>query len=683
VRRRLAGGAVVLLAATAYATDPIALRALFPKEADVRIDGPGLARLDLPPEVIAECLPSLADVRLFDLDGNEVPFLLDTPRVDAVFDAERVEPRVLDVRREQEPRENGPSLRRETFELSGPATAARGGAWKLVMNLDRSNFVAQAVVRWNAADSGTPGEASGSVFRLSSPRPVEKLSLSLAGSPIERVVVVLTHEQPYWLEPSFHFESSRTIDRVSPSTIPLSILSSHSANGVTVVELARPRGVVPATLRLGTQTPTFDRKVVVHDDGPGHGAPPLGSTSLFRLIPGSGVERLDLSLRAARGDRLRVVIDDGDSPPLTGLAFTAVFSQPSLVASLAGAGGSQPVAILRFGGGRASVPRYDLAGLRPELGREVFGERAVALLKLYDPATVRAATLGPARPNPAFDRAPALAFAMRPGAAIDTRTFGRRRTLAVQPSPEGLARLQLAPEDLAALRPDLADLRIVDAGSHQWPYLVERGTATVESPLAITASSKNRTTTYRLSSPVSPLTVDRIAVDTGVPFFDRPFTLSGEGEDGKEAVLAQGRFARRAGDPLPVTIELGTARVTRLTLRMDDGDDAPLTLSAVQARTPVPEVFVAAPEGSYTLLLGAENSAAPSYELARVRDVVLAVSAGDIRVQPIEANPGYRLSSRFTQGKGPEQALMWIAIVAAVLVLGVLTLRLARQSPKA
>jgi hypothetical protein len=681
MRRSSSAAVVFLLAATAYATDPIALRSLFPKEADVRIDGPGLVRLDLPPEVVAECLESLADVRLFDLDGNEVPFLLDTPRVDTVFDSERVEARVLEVRRDEEPRKDAPSLRRETFELSGPETAARGGEWKLVIDAARAEFVARASIKWSA-DSGTPGETEGSLFRLSSPRRVEKLSLPVGGGPIARVAVVLTHEDPFWLEPSFHFESSRTIDRVSPSTIPLSVTSSRSTNGTTVVELVRPRGVVPATLRLGTQTSTFDRKVTVFDDGPGHDASPLGSASLFRLLPDSGVLSLELPLRAARGDRLRIVIDDGDSPPLAEIAFTAVFSQPSLVASLSSDGGASPAAILRFGGGRASVPRYDLAGLRPELGREVFGQRAVALLKLYDPTIVRAATLGPIRANPAFDRAPALAFAMRPGATIDTRAFTRRRALVVSPSPEGLSRLLLAPDDLAALRPDLADLRIVDATSHQWPYLVERGGASVISPLAIEASSKNRATTYRLSSPVSPMTVDRIEVDTEVPFFDRPFTLSGEGEDGKLVVLAQGRIVRHAGDSVRVRIEFSPVRVTRLELRIEDGDDAPLTLRAVQALTPVPEVFVAAPAGTYSLLLGAEDSAAPNYELERVREVVLAVSAGDIAIQSIEANPGYRRSARFTQGKGSEQALLWIAIVAAVLVLGALTLRLARQAPQ-
>jgi hypothetical protein len=352
-----------------------------------------------------------------------------------------------------------------------------------------------------------------------------------------------------------------------------------------------------------------------------------------------------------------------------------------LVAYLKGGPSTNPIAVLRFGGGRATVPRYDLAGFRPEAGREVYGKRAEALLQLYDPSAIHLAHLGPIRANPALDPTPALIFAMRPGAAIDTRAFARRRTIVVQPSPEGLSRLRLRPEDLAALRADLSDLRIVDAGSHQWPYLVERGEPAAEVPLAVAASSKNRATVYKLSSSVTPLTVDRLSVDTDVPFFDRAFRLSGSSEDGKEIVLAQGRVARSAGDHAPVAIPIDTARVADLELRIEDGDNAPLAIRSILALCPAIDIYLAAPAGSYTLLLGAADLNAPSYELERVRDVVLAVSSGDVRPQPLEANPEHTLVTRLTHGTGPGQTLLWSVLIAAVVILGALTLRLARGEP--
>jgi hypothetical protein len=681
MRRSLGAVAIVLLTAAAAAGDPAALRSLFPKEADVTVDGTGLARLDLPVEVLADCLPNLSNVRLFDLQGNEVPFLVDSPRVDAVVETRQVEARPLEARREEVPRANGPSLRRETFELPSPVGTAPSGGWTLVLDVARPEFVARARVTWSRPGGASQEQTTGSIFRLLSPRRVEKLHLPIGAVPGAKVTVLLEHEQPFWLEPSFRYVSSLKTDRVASAVIPLPILSVRSAAGVTTVELARPPGVVPASLRLGSSTATFDRKLTVHDLGTRGDTGQLGSASLFRLQPGSGVEALEMPLRAARGERLRVEIEDGDSPPLAGIALTAVFGQPSLVAYLQRPETAGAAATLCFGGRRASVPRYDLAGLRPPAGREVYGQRAEALLRLYDPGAVHEAHLGMIRPNPAFDPAPALAFAMRSGASIDRSSFARRRLLDVRPSPEGLARLRLAPEDLAALRPDLADLRIVDSQDRQWPYLVERGAASTEVTLTAAATSKNRATTYRLSAGVAPLTLDRLVVDTDLAFFDRAFRLTGVPDGGAESVMAQGRLTRSAPDLNPVEIDFPAARLTRLELRIDDGDDAPLPVRALRGRCPVPDVFVAAPAGPYSLLAGGEGTAAPRYELERVRDVILAVEAGEIRTRALEANPGFRVSTRFTHGRGPQQTIVWIAIVAAVVVLAAITLRLARQGP--
>ncbi len=57
------------------------LARLFPREADVSAAaGKGLVRLRLPSEVLSETRSDLADVRIFDSEGAEVPFLLDSAR---------------------------------------------------------------------------------------------------------------------------------------------------------------------------------------------------------------------------------------------------------------------------------------------------------------------------------------------------------------------------------------------------------------------------------------------------------------------------------------------------------------------------------------------------------------------------------------------------------------------------
>src|SRR5207244_3174248 len=104
-------------------------------------------------------------------------------------------------------------------------------------------------------------------------------------------------------------ESARAIERPRPIATPLEIASRERAEGATILELARPRGLVPDVLRLETATGTFDRRIEVRDEGPGVDVP-LGSAPLFRIESLASVEDLELALAPARGDRLRVRIED-------------------------------------------------------------------------------------------------------------------------------------------------------------------------------------------------------------------------------------------------------------------------------------------------------------------------------------------------------------------------------------
>jgi hypothetical protein len=153
--------------------------------------------------------------------------------------------------------------------------------------------------------------------------------------------------------------------------------------------------------------------------------------------------------------------------------------------------------------------------------------------------------------------------------------------------------------------------------------------------------------------------------------------------DGERVTLAAGRLLRPAGDPRPVTLDLDPARAESLELTVEDGDDAPLVFRSVEARVPVPELFLAAPEGEYALLLGAPDETAPRYELERVRDVVLAVDAAGAEAAALQDNPDFSLGARLHgQGTG-QRVLLWVVLIGAVVLLGALTLRLARREPAA
>ncbi|HEV8700687.1 MAG TPA: hypothetical protein VGV60_05390 [Candidatus Polarisedimenticolia bacterium] len=670
-------------AARGEASQPVELRRLFPQEAEVLAAGDGLSRLVLPPGILTACRPDLSDLRLFDSRESEVPFLVDAGAGAAggLEVTRRFEPRVLDAARAEIRREDGPPLRRETIEIDLPATGVRGGPWVLIVEPRHGEFVARVGVEGiDAAGGATRLIEGGSVFRIAGGRAAEKLRLPLPAFNGPRLRIVLETEHPFWLEPALRLESARSIERAGTIAVPLEVLSVRTDAGRTVVDLARPRGIVPGLLRIDSSTRTFDRRVEVWDDGPAGGGSALATGPIFRVEGLVPVGEQDLALRPARGDRLRVEIDDGDSPPLEHLAFSAVVAQPSLIFSKGTGHAGEVFGTLRFGGGRARAPRYDLAGLLPAPARTVTGKRAEAAIRLYDPATVRPARLGAIRPNAAYDGAPALGFAMHPGARVDRRLFSHQRALAVPSSTEGLSRLRIEPADLAVLSDDLSDLRVADEASRQWPYLVEREGTTDLVPLqAPEPKSRDGTSRYALRLPVTPMRFDRLILDTGVAFFDRGFRLEAKSGSGGETTLLRGRLARPVGDPRPLSIDVPPVRVTSIDLVIEDGDDAPLPFRSAQVRVVLPEVFLMAPEGRYALLLGAPDHDAPRYELERVRDVVLAVQAAPIEAGPLQDNPEYSLNARL-RGKGYRQtALLWAALSAAVVVLVILTLRLARR----
>jgi hypothetical protein len=681
-------GSVLLAAAaaagaTAADSAPVALRRLFPREAEVRLEKSGLSRLALPPEVLAACRPDLSDLRLFGAPGVEIPFLVDagTAPEGGGEVVQRFQPRVLEATRHEAARAHAPPLRSESFDLEWPTQVPRTGHWTLIADVRAAAFVARVRVDGLDGSGGaTPLMDRGSIFRLGGAGPAEKLRLPLPAFQGRRLRVLLEGEQSFWLEPAFRMESAASLEPGAPIAVPLEILSSQSADGKTLVELARPRGLVPDRLRLGTTTGTFDRRVEVWDEGAARTTGSLGAERLFRVEALEPIGVQEMPLRPPRGDRLRVTIEDGDSPALQGLGFEGLVRQPSLVFSVTVASPAPAAVVLRFGGGRAHPPRYDVTGLLPSPPTVAEGARAQAAARLYEPGAVAEAHLGPVHDNPEYDRTPALAFAMHPAAAVDRRIYSHVRPVTVAAAAEGLSRLRLQPEDLAVLRDDLSDLRVADASGRQWPYLLDRDAATALVTWTVAPTTPRRgTSRYDLRPPVAALRSDRLLLDVDGGYFDRPFRIESAVAEGEPALLAAGRLSRAIGDPRPVGLDLPSRRTASLALFVEDGDDATLAIRRATTRVPLPEIYLAAPAGRYDVLLGAPDQEAPRYDLERVRDVVLAVNAAPIAAGALSENPDFSLKARLEGGGMRQRALMWGVLVIAVVVLGALTLRLAHR----
>jgi len=710
----LLGGLAISTPATA---DSSRLVPLLPRQAPVFLepappvvspadakDG-ALARLILPAEVLTACRPDLSDLRLFDPQGREIPFLLDRGPAPATRRTleETFEPEILETERTTLDREDGPPVYRERYLLSAPPVPdpddAEPGSWDLVIETPVESFVRRLAVRVLRETGPLELMDDHALFRLEDPsRERVRFPLSAwAPAPGDLLEVSIEGEEDGYLSPRLRLERSQPLEDIRRVRIPLETIErraeTRSPGGrQTVIELRRPRGLIPESLELQTEASGFARPVTVWDGGPGHREGVLGRGTVYRVRAVGEQQEIPLLLPPA-GDHLRVVIEDADGPALDDLQVVAVVRGPALIfeppsgASPVDASPGSAIATLRFGGGRVHRPQYGLARFAPDL--PATGLAARRALPFYDPDRLRTARLGEVGENPDFDGRPALAFAMRPGASLDPAPYRYQRPLdpfTAEPSPEGLYHLPLALDDLAEAQPDLADLRLVDAEDHQWAYLLDPGGDETIEPLEIqTLDTEDGRSRIRLVPPVAPATVSRLVLHSPQPFFDREFRLTGHRNEDDDAgvVLDRGRLVRRAEDlQAPRALEIGFAptRLHHLELEVVDGDDAPLPWTRAEARFPAPRLyFVAEPAESYRLLLGEPEADPPRYELERVREVVLAVESRPVQTGPLEDNPDFRRGARLGSSKGLQTLALWGVLGLAVVLLAWLTLKLARQ----
>jgi hypothetical protein len=262
----LAGGAA------AGAGGDADLRRLFPRAAEIVVAPPGgLARLALPADVLSACRPDLADLRVFDARGREVAYLVDAgPAMRAPVEVSARAPAVvLAARREEVRRAAEPALQRETYVLDAPPAGTDVTTWELVFETDRARFVRRVDVSAEAADGAAVVLVdNASIFRLPNVRN-DRTRVALPPVAGARLTVTVEGDDGSWLEPRLAFAGTHVVGGHAEAVVTLEAISQQRADGRTVVELARPRGLVPDVLRLDSESAAFERMVEVFDAGPG------------------------------------------------------------------------------------------------------------------------------------------------------------------------------------------------------------------------------------------------------------------------------------------------------------------------------------------------------------------------------------------------------------------------------
>jgi hypothetical protein len=658
------------------------LAQLMPRRAELTINTPGLQALPVPVEILRACRPGLADLRLI-ADDQEVPYLLDASGTDPWKLAEKIDVKPARIRQDDkaplcEPaRWHGPA-HCESIELAGPP---KSEGWEVVFTPAADHFVERVQIAVRRGDKLEPIGREESIYRLPNGTG-ERLRLPLPVSATGAQLTVVLQGDGAALSPKLRLERGAIVRGGDTLVDRLPVAAEWRDHAGTHLVVERPSGFLPTAIELSTTTAAFDRNVHVFDLPGGEERNLVGEARVSRIsLPAAGgtvaVDAVQVPLGIPRGRRLEIVIDDGDSPKLEALEARAVLPRPVLIFDRRTTGKVD----LLFGGGRVEAPRYDLQSLLPSAPGES-GVRAQIAARLREHTDMAVPTLGPFASNPRFDATPILAAVTHAGPVVDATHYASMRPLVVAPATDGLSRYLLRAADLAAASADLEDLRVVDTEGRQWPYLLDKNVdpevITVDKPVAHTDGG---VTSYAILLPSEPLTVERLEIDVAERFFDRAVAIVGKDENGHERRHDAGRLGRRLEEHGPVQVEVNAPRLRSLAIEVTDGGDAPLTIEHVRLIVPTAGVAIVAPAGHYRLFIGNPEADAPSYELRGLASLVAQLDAVPVEAQPLAPNPQYSASARLTSGSGREHVLVWVALSAAVLILGFLTLRMARSEP--
>jgi hypothetical protein len=403
----------------------------------------------------------------------------------------------------------------------------------------------------------------------------------------------------------------------------------------------------------------------------------LGEGEVYRIRAEDAALRAEvlmLRVRPPSGGELILEVRDEDSPPLrppraTVSAAATRLLYPWNVGPLT----------LYYGNTVTRPARYDL---EPQH------------LRIASAVSFAGAQLGPEQPNPRFRAPLPLAFAPARGASLAARRWSRERVLTIA-AREDLYSLTLSPTDLAALRSDLADLRLVDQSDHQVPFILEPAARSEKPPLRIEAEpapiprGRGAVSRYRLLMPELdgeplPLPVSALELDVSERFFSRPVRLLDpevEGRRGERVITRTtlARSGREEGSLPPLEIAADGGRYRAIVLEVEEGDNAPLRIDRARAVVRVPRLAFKAGPGQYRLLLGNEDIGPPRYDIASLRQEFLTHSAVVIEAGPLAGNAGHRRRAADYLKDAPPTLLLWGTLGVAVVALLGLTARILRQ----
>jgi hypothetical protein len=590
----------LLIAAFLYAQS---LRAMTSNEwrfsQAIDVPATGLIRVNVPPETLDAARPDLADVRIADGAGREVPYLIDRPM-----------PRRESALRSQELRTAlEPTATRITL-TTGTRSALKGVTFETPAGVE---FI-KAVEVEGSHDGAT-------WLHLATNKPIFRMAGGAANPNV-------SFSEGVWEFLRVTIDNSRTpavpftgvllqvAETNAPAEpFPLTIKTRDESFGVTrfSVDLGAMNLTV-ASLGIETTDPLFVRPVTI-------AVPELANDNISEqtLCAGS-VYRVDFNGKVEsqveipidtqiHGRELIVLIDNGDSPPLVINAVHGSRRITNLLFFAREPGRYQ----LLSGNSQCAAQRYDLSELDDQL-------KTAGAIEGW---------AGPLLANSDYKQPDNLAALPLTGAKIDVAGWKFRKP--IQLLKPGAQQIELDPDVLIRAALDQRDLRIV-VDDRQLPFLLERPSISRSLPLASEPANdpkKPRLSRWSLKLPQAGIPISRITCAADSELFQREMRLW------EEAANVRGdKFPRELGDatwkkvPGETTrefaIHLGAApRSGTLFLETDNGDNPAIKLHDFRGHYPVSRiVFKTASDSTQPIWIyyGNPDTATPRYDVALIAD---------------------------------------------------------------
>jgi Protein of unknown function (DUF3999) len=615
----------------------------------IDVPATGLARVNLSLETLNAARSDLADVRIIDGAGSEVPYLVDRPM-----------PRRESTLRAQElVTALEPTATRITL-TTGTRSLLKGVIFETPPGVE---FI-KAVQVEGSHDGAT-------WLQLATDKPIFRMSDGAANPSV-------SFSEGVWEYLRLTIDDSRTpavpftgvLLQVAETNAPAEpfpfTLKTHDESfGVTRLSLdLGAMNLTVASLGIEATDAVFVRPVTI-------AVPELADDDIREqtLCTGS-VYRIDLNGKVESnveipidkqiaGRELIVLIDNGDSPPLAVTGVHGTRRVTNLVFFAREPGRYQ----LLSGNSQCPAPRYDLSELDNQL-------------KNAEAMEVRPA---PLIASPDYKPPDNLTSIPLTGAKIDLAPWKFRKS--IQISKPGAQQVELDAIVLARSIPDLGDLRIV-VEDRQLPFLLER--PSISRSIALAAAPANdpkkpRVSRWSLKLPQPGIPITRITCVADTTLFQREIDLWEKLTDDRGSTfprkLGHATWKKRPGETTrEFEIRLNVAPVSdTLFLETDNGDNPAIDLRDFHGHYPVTRVvFKSAfdPAQPIWLYYGNRDALSPRYDVTLIADQLFRAERAPATLGQ-EENMHSKTERIIRTLSGSSLYIFWgvLAIVVVVLLL--------------